>query len=280
MKTVIERYNKAKEEHYQQGNPTSEVKFWQREAAILRQQLQNLQENHRLTRLNNEIVKELIILYQNNRQMMGEELSSLSVKDLQNLENQLEMSLRGVRMKKDQILLDEIQELNRKGDLIHQENVELYKKASHSQSKWKSFKSQVYGTREMNGPNRNLLLTNSLGMGDDSHGPVHLQLSQPQQNHETPARATKLGYNSLHSHIMRIMTTNFLFIISNLLLKNLDPKLIFLTLQQTTTALMKMQKLLTGITSCLSTKWIMVRNYASIAMMWYKRRKIISKKTL
>jgi len=32
--------------------------------------------------------------------MMGEELSALSVKDLQNLENRLEMSISGVRAKK------------------------------------------------------------------------------------------------------------------------------------------------------------------------------------
>ncbi|XP_031279215.1 MADS-box transcription factor 23-like isoform X3 [Pistacia vera] len=166
MKSVIERYNKSKEEHHQLGNPASEVKFWQREAAILKQQLQNLQENH--------------------RQMMGEELSGLSVKDLQNLENQLEMSLRGVRMKKDQILMDEIQELNRKGSLIHQENVELYKKRNYT--------SQAYVTRDVNGANRDSLLTNSLGIGEDSHVPVHLQLSQPQQqSYEKPARATKLG---------------------------------------------------------------------------------------
>ncbi|XP_021645491.2 MADS-box transcription factor 23 isoform X5 [Hevea brasiliensis] len=165
MKSVIERYNKSKEEHQQMGNPISEVKFWQREAAMLRQQLQNLQENH--------------------RQMMGEELSGLSVKELQNLESRLEMSLRGVRMKKDQILMDEIQELNRKGNFLHQENVELCKK--------------IYGAGNINGVNRDYFSTNSLGIEEESNVPVHLQLSQPQQqNYDTPARATKLGRLQLH----------------------------------------------------------------------------------
>lgn len=160
MKSVIDRYNKAKEEHNPLANQTSEVKLWQREAAMLRQQLQDLQENH--------------------RQMMGEELSGLSVKDLQNLENQLEMSLRGVRTRKDQVLIDEIEELNRKGNRMHQENVELYRK--------------VYGTRDADGTNRNALLINGLSIGDDPHAPIHLQLCQPQQqNYETPTQAPKLG---------------------------------------------------------------------------------------
>ncbi|KAL8540511.1 hypothetical protein ACS0TY_001950 [Phlomoides rotata] len=108
MKSIIERYNKMKAEHYQLHDPTSEIKVWQREASNLRQQLQYLQGSY--------------------NQLLGEEISGLNIKELQNLENKLEMSLKGVRVKKEQTLNEQIKELNQKGNHFHQENIELYKK--------------------------------------------------------------------------------------------------------------------------------------------------------
>lgn len=144
MKSVIERYKTCKGEH-QLINPESEAKFWQREAEGLKQQVQNLQENH--------------------RQLLGEQLYGLSVRNLQDLENQLEMSLQGVRMKKENTLTDEIQELNRKGNLIHQDNMELYKK--------------VYGTTETATTSRNpfVLFPNA---GGYPQSVVQFQLSPPE----------------------------------------------------------------------------------------------------
>ncbi|KAJ6997546.1 hypothetical protein NC653_013957 [Populus alba x Populus x berolinensis] len=233
MKSIMERYNKSKEVHHQMGNPASELKDWDHfcplsgigtlcvKIELTRHFISSKNSRcHLEAHLREDILAKgdgnvetataklarksslakFTFPYDDSRQMMGEELSGLSIKDLQNLENQLEMSLQGVRMKKDQILMDEILELNRKGNLIHQENMELYKKANLICHENQELYKKVYGTREVNGANRNSLLTNGLGMGEESHVPVHLQLSQPQQqNYDIPTRATKLGYNFVHT---------------------------------------------------------------------------------
>ncbi|XP_054791241.1 agamous-like MADS-box protein AGL21 [Prosopis cineraria] len=81
VKSIIDRYNEQiEEQHFQLIDPVSEVKFWQTEATVLRQQLQRLQESH--------------------RQLMGEQLSGLGLSELRSLENQLGISLKSVRIKK------------------------------------------------------------------------------------------------------------------------------------------------------------------------------------
>ncbi|XP_052196100.1 MADS-box transcription factor 23-like isoform X2 [Diospyros lotus] len=178
MKSVIERHNESKEEHHQLQDKVSEVKFWQREAGILRQQLHNLKEHH--------------------RQLMGEELYGLSVKDLQNLENQLEMSLRSVRMKKDQILKDEIQELKRKGNFVHEENVELYKKVNFIRQENMQLYKKAYSMRDVIPMNGNAQNPYTFSIGEELHVPISLQLSQPEQHRlEMQSRETRSRQSSL-----------------------------------------------------------------------------------
>ncbi|XP_038986110.1 MADS-box transcription factor 23-like isoform X9 [Phoenix dactylifera] len=68
MKSIIDRYSRTKEENHQVLNATSEVMLWQREAESLREQLHNLQENHRKVNLirqeNMELRKKVLSLRQ------------------------------------------------------------------------------------------------------------------------------------------------------------------------------------------------------------------------
>ncbi|KAL0430015.1 UNVERIFIED_CONTAM: Agamous-like MADS-box protein AP1 [Sesamum radiatum] len=58
---------------------------------------------------------------------MGEDLDSMSLKDLQNLEQQLDTALKNIRSRKNQLLYDSISELQRKEKAIQDENSMLSK---------------------------------------------------------------------------------------------------------------------------------------------------------
>ncbi|PWZ54936.1 MADS-box transcription factor 27 [Zea mays] len=63
------------------------------------------------------------------RKLLGQQLSGLDVRDLQNLENQLETSLRNIRLKMGYLMHQENIELHNKVNLLHQENIKLRRKA-------------------------------------------------------------------------------------------------------------------------------------------------------
>ncbi|XP_040966070.1 agamous-like MADS-box protein AGL16 isoform X5 [Gossypium hirsutum] len=109
--------------------------------------------------------------FASSRQLMGEELSGLSIKDLRNLENQLEMSLKSVRMRKGHHIHKENLELQKKLDLICQENTELQRKVDGN------------GTVEANEGSKSSSHSYGFNNGyDELQAPVvDLRLSLPQQ---------------------------------------------------------------------------------------------------
>ncbi|TVU28353.1 hypothetical protein EJB05_19869, partial [Eragrostis curvula] len=203
MKAVIDRYAKAKEEQLGVNNATSEImkkkcpqnkqlhskssihtpkhKLWQREAASLRQQLHNLQESH--------------------KQLMGEELSGLGVRDLQSLENRLEMNLRNVRTRKDYLLKSEIEELHRKGGLIHQENMELCRRVNiMSQQKIELHrKLQASEQRGIVDANKSPGTSYSFGVAQDADVLANPELSQSphKEGAQREPGAPELGINGV-----------------------------------------------------------------------------------
>ncbi|KAM0843414.1 hypothetical protein ACQ4PT_057718 [Festuca glaucescens] len=132
MKSIVERYQEVMEGQ-QFMSASAEAKFWKAEGARLEQQLHNLQEN--------------------NRQLLGQHLSGLGLEDLKNLENQLEMSLHNVRLTKEQLMIDEIEEFNKKGSLVHQENIELHKKLNMIRQENEDLQNKLNMRVQVNGEN-------------------------------------------------------------------------------------------------------------------------------
>ncbi|XP_042391560.1 truncated transcription factor CAULIFLOWER A-like isoform X1 [Zingiber officinale] len=73
------------------------------------------------------------VLSKSQRHLMGEQLDSLTLKELQQLENQLDNSLKHIRSRKNQVMSDSIAELVRKEKALQEQNKHLEKQIMEKQ---------------------------------------------------------------------------------------------------------------------------------------------------
>ncbi|KAK3440359.1 hypothetical protein EUGRSUZ_B00634 [Eucalyptus grandis] len=95
MERILERYERySYSEHQVLASETESIGSWTLEHAKLKARLE--------------------VLHRNYRHFMGEDLDSLSLKDLQNLEQQLESALKHIRSRKNQLMHESISVLQKK----------------------------------------------------------------------------------------------------------------------------------------------------------------------
>ncbi|WOL02564.1 FRUITFULL-like MADS-box [Canna indica] len=78
------------------------------------------------------------VLHRSHRHLMGEQLESLTVKELQQLEHQIEGSLKHIRLRKTQVMFDSIAELQRKEKMLQEQNKILEKEQLMEKQKARS----------------------------------------------------------------------------------------------------------------------------------------------
>ncbi|TYI88641.1 hypothetical protein E1A91_D04G223000v1 [Gossypium mustelinum] len=99
----------------------------------------------------NRLKAKVDLLQKNHRHYMGEDLDSLSLKELQNLEQQLDTAIKHIRSKKNQLISESISELQRKEKAIQEQNAMLAKQikergktvAQAQQSQWGQHQQQL-----------------------------------------------------------------------------------------------------------------------------------------
>ncbi|KAI9377567.1 hypothetical protein POPTR_019G077200v4 [Populus trichocarpa] len=113
IRSTIDRYKKASSDSSNASSITEiNAQYYQQESAKLRQQIQMLQNS--------------------NRHLMGDAVSNLSVKELKQLENRLERGITRIRSKKHELLLAEIEYLQKREIELENESVCLRTKIAIS----------------------------------------------------------------------------------------------------------------------------------------------------
>ncbi|CAA3001055.1 truncated transcription factor CAULIFLOWER A-like [Olea europaea var. sylvestris] len=98
----------------------------------------------------NKLKARIELLQREQRHYMGEELHSLSQRDLQNLEQQLAIALKNIRSRKNQLLYESISELQRKEKALQEQN---YMLAKQIKEKEKEMVQQPHWDQQNHGNN-------------------------------------------------------------------------------------------------------------------------------
>ncbi|XP_058202075.1 agamous-like MADS-box protein MADS1 isoform X3 [Rhododendron vialii] len=119
VKATIERYKKANSDSSNTGSISElNAQYYQQEAAKLRVQISNLQNSSR-----DNI----------SRQMLGESLCSMSLRELKNLETRLERGISKIRSKKNELLFAEIELMQKREIDLHNRNQYLRAKIAENE---------------------------------------------------------------------------------------------------------------------------------------------------
>ncbi|XP_044477206.1 truncated transcription factor CAULIFLOWER A-like isoform X2 [Mangifera indica] len=109
MERILERYERySYSERQLQTNDVNNPGSWTLEYAKLKARVEILQRNQ--------------------SHFMGQELDSLSLKELQSLEHQLDSALKHIRSRKNQLMFESISDLQKKDKLLQEQNNLLTKK--------------------------------------------------------------------------------------------------------------------------------------------------------
>lgn len=108
IQTLLERYGKCSEEcNTTNTTERQDVQYLKREIANMEERIQ--------------------ILESRQRKILGEELESCALKDLDELESEVRRGLSLIRARKSEMLVDQIKQLERKEQILREENVFLRK---------------------------------------------------------------------------------------------------------------------------------------------------------
>ncbi|XP_059663325.1 agamous-like MADS-box protein MADS1 isoform X2 [Cornus florida] len=139
VKSTIERYKKAYVDSSNSGSVSeANTEFYQQEATKLRRQIRDIQNS--------------------NRHILGEALSSLTFKELKNLEGRLERAINKIRSKKNEMLFAEIELMQKREIELQKANIYLRAKIAANEraqeqmnlmpgSEYENMTSQPYDAR-------------------------------------------------------------------------------------------------------------------------------------